>query len=97
MGIWTIDETTYANHKITIIYETWNNLLQAKIKGPRSGSTNNNRFANDVEWKLSSKIPFKSPSVKKIKNNKWPIEKEARKRIDNAIAAHAKKYEEDYQ
>lgn len=97
MATWKLSETRYAGHNIKVEYEHWNNLLRARISGPRSGHRSNDRYANDVEWKMKLRIPFMSPPANKIEKNVWPIKKEARKRIDNAIAAHAKKYEEDYQ
>lgn len=94
---WIIKETTYAGHKITIEYHDWDHELVASIRGPRAGSGKSKRTANSVTWKINSRIPFMSPTINKVAKNVRPIWREAEKRIDKAIAEHAKKYEDEYQ
>lgn len=87
----------YAGHEIEIQYRPHSSKLKAKIKGPRAGSISKDRYANDIEWKIESKIPFLSPTAKKVDDKEYEIYRAARDEIDNAIVAHAKKHEDQYQ
>jgi len=94
---WKIKEGKYAGHKISIRFYEYKNTLEARISGPRASSIGRDYYANNVEWKIKTVLPFTSPSVSKVESKAWPIYNEAKKRIDNAIAEHAKKHEDDYQ
>lgn len=94
---WKLKEYSYAGHQVKIRYRPYSQTLEARISGPRAGSSSNERFANNVKWKIKSKLPLFGPRASQIDDNVWPVYKEARERIDKAIAAHAKKYEDDYQ
>jgi len=95
---WYIMEGKHANHDIEIKYTVHNRKLNVRISGPRSSSTNLDRCVKrNVDRKLTRRTPFLSPSPTQIADNAWELYKDAKKRIDQAIAEHAKKHEEDYQ
>ena len=94
---WKLDEFKHAGHTITVIFTPYNSKLKASISGPRSASIDKDRYANNIEWKIESRIPFIPPTAKKVDDKVYEIYTAARNEIDNAIAAHAKKHEDEYQ
>lgn len=93
---WEIKNKKYAGHTIRITFTEYDNKLTADIKGPRASTNTSKTYVNGITWKLGSRIPFKSPSPRKIEDKAWEMYKTARKRIDKAIAEHHKKKESQY-
>lgn len=94
---WKLEEFSYAGHTVEIRFTPYNSKLTAKIKGPRASTMNRDIYANDIERKITSRIPFASASAKKVDDNVYDLYRKARNEIDNAIAAYAKKHEDEYQ
>lgn len=94
---WKIMEGRHANHEITIRYSVYDSQLAVKIKGPRAGSSGKDRYVKRTKkQKVNRKLPIR-PAPGHIADNACNLYYDAEDRIDHAIAAHAKKYDEDYQ
>lgn len=94
---WLIKTKKHAGHDIEIKFKEYNNKLIADINGPRASSTPGKTYVNGMVWKVTSRIPFKSPTPHKVESEAWEMYKTARKRIDQAIAEYHKKRDEQYQ
>jgi len=94
---WKIMEGSHANHKISIDYSVYNNQLTVKIKGPRAGSSGKDRYVQRTKkQKVNRTLPIQ-PAPGHLADTASSLYYDAEDRIDQAIAAHAKKYDEDYQ
>lgn len=85
---WKVKKFSHAGHDVTIEYYDYNNSLEACINGPRASGISKDIYVNDFEWKVESRIPFKSPSTSKVEDKAREMRKKAVKRIEKAIAKY---------